>query len=315
MLQVVAVLLLVAACDVDTGALVPGGGRPWGEEQLAAHLDELNEKVSFLDDCREGDVVRRGPSGWICESERRCPPGFRAVDEGTFKVCTRDWMGVTDAMVKAGDFWIDCYEIRRARGAASVRAARTTPPTARLDFRRRAAREYLLVPGQLDVRRGGQAPVQQHRMAGGSAGHTDPATVLDGSGGRCVLKTSAGARNTGEGTLCRSRFGAEDMIGNLFEWTADWHANAGVRWIGSPGPLSQQPWPPGRGYGDDADETVNVGGRTANDTGGYADGAPGAVLRGGYWDDGVWGGAFALFGGDCPCNPSGSVGARCCIGP
>jgi hypothetical protein len=59
-------------------------------------------------------------------------------------------------------------------------------------------------------------------------------------------QTNAAIGNTWDGS-CVSDWGAEDMIGNLLEWTAEWHMGPMTSATG----VSATPWPAGEGYGGD----------------------------------------------------------------
>jgi formylglycine-generating enzyme required for sulfatase activity len=154
------------------------------------------------------------------------------------------------------------------------------------------------------------------------AGTYDPGTWPGSSGacgsasptpGQCITCAS-GPRNTGQaGTVaggtddCISMYGAEDMIGNLWEWTA-WWSQAGRTWQTSDG-QGASPWP--AAY--NGDSTLNLNG-TAHNGSAYVAGLPAAAIRGGRWDDGVGAGAFAV---DLVVGPSyllPNVGFRCCLG-
>src|SRR6185436_880744 len=106
-----------------------------------------------------------------------------------------------------------------------------------------------------------------------ASGTPDPG-ASDGTGGTCV--TGGALRATGGGTMCRSAWGAEDMIGNLWEVTNEWFAAVG----NMEGPINPtSPWPAGFGDGQDAtwnvDSTAYVGGGVT------AKGMPVVALRGG----------------------------------
>ena len=146
-----------------------------------------------------------------------------------------------------------------------------------------------------------------------AAGTWDPG-ANDGSGGGACHTDGLGVRATGfAGTTpggsdsCVSVWGAEDMIGNLWEWTAAW-TTAGVTWQTSDG-QSSQPWP--SGYGDDV--TWNLGGRATNGSG-WTDGAPSAALRGGSWADGEYSGTFSINLDNGPAAWGPSLSFRCCRG-
>jgi formylglycine-generating enzyme required for sulfatase activity len=121
------------------------------------------------------------------------------------------------------------------------------------------------------------------------AGTVDPGES-NGADGSCNTQ-SGGPRKTGLGaSKCVSKYGVEDMIGNLWEWVDLW---------GQAGPVNTSygagshatPWPPS--YGDGGDHTMNVNGSVwSSATGGWTTGLPFAALRGGPWDDGSQAGAF-----------------------
>src|SRR6185312_10585748 len=62
-------------------------------------------------------------------------------------------------------------------------------------------------------------------------GTNDPGPST-GANGLCNTNNMI-VRTTGQGSACRSRFGAEDMVGNLGEWVSDW---------GEGGPTWQTAW-------------------------------------------------------------------------
>jgi formylglycine-generating enzyme required for sulfatase activity len=99
------------------------------------------------------------------------------------------------------------------------------------------------------------------------------------------------------------------MIGNLWEWTADWW-QAGRAWMASDG-TGTAPWP--SGYGDGGDRTWNLDG-LSNRGDAWTNGLPVAALRGGSWDTGTNAGAFAVSLSSGPSDWDTSIGFRCCLG-
>jgi len=93
---------------------------------------------------------------------------------------------------------------------------------------------------------------------------------------------------TGSHTACISSHGANDMVGNLWEWVGDW----------VPRSTTAGSWP--SGYGDDVQ---GLAGAATTD-------APGAQYRGGSFNDGSLAGPFAVSGDLEPSDSSVSVGFR-----
>jgi formylglycine-generating enzyme required for sulfatase activity len=91
----------------------------------------------------------------------------------------------------------------------------------------------------------------------------------------CNVATGS-IRNAGARTGCISRFGANDMVGNLSEWVADWVPASTIC--------------PGWGSVDDfsSNDDMCVSGASTTVTG------PGALIRGGNFFNGVSAGPFSV---------------------
>jgi hypothetical protein len=102
----------------------------------------------------------------------------------------------------------------------------------------------------------------------------------------CNTDSALVAVNTGSRSSCKSADGAFDMVGNLYEWVADWVPRSTVCGTWS------------AGVSPTGDSQCLAGAATA--------GEPGALLRGGSFVFGADAGPLAVDGADGP--PSGSVG-------
>lgn len=116
---------------------------------------------------------------------------------------------------------------------------------------------------------------------------------------------SDGPLPAGRAAECVSSWGAHDMIGNLWEWTADWFI-AGQHYRGKP-----TNWKDEQGYtpGFAADRTWSVAGRAQNKS--WRTGQPAAALRGGSWREGPAAGVFAFSASYAPSHSSETAGFRC----
>jgi formylglycine-generating enzyme required for sulfatase activity len=121
---------------------------------------------------------------------------------------------------------------------------------------------------------------------GAAAGTPDPGT--DNGTTDCNVGSTFAVVDTGSHSNCVSRFGVFDMVGNLWEWVADWV-------------------PPFSGSCGSAlfagDFNCLAGTTQAAGTG--------ALFRGGDFNDGTNAGVFAVDGFNKPSDALSSIGFRC----
>jgi formylglycine-generating enzyme required for sulfatase activity len=131
---------------------------------------------------------------------------------------------------------------------------------------------------------GKRLPTNQEWQAA-ALGTPDPG--FDDGSTTCATATSLSA--TGSRSDCISDVGAFDMVGNLHEWVADWVPRS---------PDCSNNW---GAFSDDVQCLV----------GAAPSGPPGALIRGGSFYDGAWGGVFFVSGNLGPEAGFDSVGFRC----
>lgn len=144
-----------------------------------------------------------------------------------------------------------------------------------------------------------------------ATGTADPIDNNDGTNGTCLTSVPEGGKrrqtaSDGAASQCASVWGAEDMVGNLWELTSEWYVTLG---ISTSIPKELHPWT--SDYNKDA--TFNVVSSAISPPGSAALGMPAAMSRGGSYKYGTDGGIFAVYLNDAPSQPFSQRGFRCVI--
>jgi formylglycine-generating enzyme required for sulfatase activity len=300
-------------------------GQPISATQLKQNLDEVQSRIVWL----EGVTGRAD-----------CPPDYtKDSSVTTFTLCKKS----NDEMVKVGRgpsaFWIDRYEasVWSTEGGsgtqyggidASNALVRDYPGTFPKNAQHPPASaifQPLYAASVAGVRPSGsltwfqameactesgkRLPTRQEWLRAASGTVDPPPGGGDGASSTC-LTAGAAPRATGEGSACRSAWGAEDMIGNLYEWTDEWYSGAGES-----GGSVTTPQLVNDGVSDwpaeyNGDGTWNLPTMVVSEAGPTA-ALPAAGVRGGSWFAGVQAGVFSLDLSVAPSRYTTTVGMRC----
>lgn len=260
-----------------------------------------------------------------------CPNGYERDESATGIVLCRRALtgGLFDELVRVGTgtsaFWVDRYEssvnsLPDGSGAwlfggdgANGSLPRngqwgrtlTTPPAYAVSVTGRRPSSWLnWFQASEACGASGKRLLSTEEWFAASNGTEDPGSNDGNASGNTRCNTMSGsARNAGGGANCRSVWGAQDMIGNLFEWTAEWTAGGGTTALVNYGTTN---W-----HADfNGDATWNVNGFTFNGTSNVA-GMPAAVHRGGAFNAGVLAGVFAYDLAYGPSSWDSYMGFRC----
>ncbi|MBI5479492.1 MAG: SUMF1/EgtB/PvdO family nonheme iron enzyme [Deltaproteobacteria bacterium] len=337
MTRVAILLVALSSCTMETTPLGPGPTGPTGP------VGDPGATGATGPEGATGLTGATGPTGAVCDTTRldalearlaaleplavrvaaleatQCPRGFTYDStEPPYVVCKRTVSGVLDEMVKVGDFWIDRFEATKC-GSGSLGSEHGQDTTALACSVAGATPQASITWFQAAAMcaNAGKSVCTNAEWQTAVSGTPDPGSWPQV--GSCTGPASTSNCNTcagdpglaGQAISCVSRFGAYDMIGNYWEWVADWW-QAGQAWTQhafSDG-ASIGSWP--AGYGDGGDQTWGVDGRVDNGTG-FVDGLPAGALRSGSCLDRTGAGAFTLHLNGAPSNMSGHLAARCCL--
>lgn len=249
-----------------------------------------------------------------------CPVGYaREPAITSYVVCRLGADEVVRVGTKHSAFWIDRYEASvwdQPDGSGKIYGPSDPYPLPQngqlTDFPRAyAVSKVGVLPSvsitwfQADVacRASGKRLPSNAEWAYAASGTHDFGDTA-GEGNTC--RNLGGLGLTGGGSACTSVWGAQDMIGNVAEWIAEWYAAPPMSKDGLP--VVSDPW--GTGYNGDL--TTNV----ASFAGAVADwtqGLPAGVLRGGGYAEGTGGGVFSMNLSVAPNNSYPNAGFRCVI--
>ena len=293
--------------------------------QLETDLDTAEGTISTLQtdlDTAESTIAEL--------EDPDCPLGYErstAGDDANYIVCKNG----SDELVKVGDFWVDRYETTivdvtkyasgscdgssgtfygrsdgDAHTAGFFRNGMDDPPNTltREDFvplyacsleDQTPSRWITWFQAERACNLAGKHLCTNAEWQGAAYGTPDDSTS-------CNISTS-GPQTGAARPDCMSDYGAVNMVGNLWEWTANWYGQ------GADSDDGNQP-NAGEFHGDGYWNVDN-----AQSNGSYTEGNPvfpASALRGGAWNSGSEAGVFALYLDTGPARWTNGLGARCC---
>lgn len=255
---------------------------------------------------------------------------------------------LTDAVVKVGDgvaaFWIDQYEATIWDGTGTLRFSSADDSNSGTTFAKNGqssvpwqalsasnatvttagapARNVTWFQAQAACRAAGKRLPTGEEWLAGARGTFDPGANPDASGTASpTANTKCNTSSTGprapgkagskalQGSSCVSDWGAEDMIGNVSEITAEWLA--GTAYPGTQDGQSATAGLSKFGATYQNDGVWGVTGAVLAESGSQA--TPAVATRGGLWGDGALAGVFSVGLNRGPTQWSGALGFRCVV--
>ncbi|MFO0608302.1 MAG: SUMF1/EgtB/PvdO family nonheme iron enzyme [Polyangiales bacterium] len=263
-----------------------------------------------------------------------CPRGYTVAADATMPagatLCVRALAGGTrDEVVKVGRrnsaFWVDRYEasVNSAEDGSGMalfeadgvmgdlprngqwdRARAMAPAFALSRTGRAPARWITWFQANEACRASGKRLPTGDEWLAAARGTVDPG-ANDGTMNTNCNTMGMGARNAGGGAGCFSGAGAQDMIGNAPEWTAEWVVAPSTTETG----FAATYWP--EGYNNDSLVNVRSAARVSGTT--LTSGLPVSLNRGGAWTDRTSAGVFSIDAAESPAHQQSGIGFRCVI--